>query len=210
MDLLTKFKYLLIESLKDNKKLIIGLYILFIISFVAAWILTADKIGAAINAVDASNSTATGLSTFGATELFINNEWGGIVTYIASIFFAIPAFVVLLYNGVNLGATGQLFSQIIPNGGLRYIIYLIPHGIFEITATVIQSVAGVLLFLFIWRFLKAWRSSETHGASDAFEKTKKVLIQSVILMIFATILLLIAAPIEAYVSVPFSELVVGS
>jgi uncharacterized membrane protein SpoIIM required for sporulation len=29
-------------------------------------------------------------------------------------------------------------------------------------------------------------------------------------MIFATILLLIAAPIEAYISVPFSELILGT
>ena len=115
----------------------------------------------------------------------------------------------LAYNAVNLGVIGQLFNQAIPNGGLRYIIYLIPHGIFEITATVLQSVAGVLLFLFIWRFIKAWRNSNTSGASQAFEKTKKILVQSIILMIFSTILLLIAAPIEAYFSVPFSEFIIG-
>ena len=125
------------------------------------------------------------------------------------VFFAIPAIIVLIYNGVNLGFTGQLFNQIVPNGGFRYIVYLIPHGIFEITATVLQSVAGVLLFLFIWRFVKSWRSELTLGASDAFDKTKKVLIQSIVLMIFATILLLVAAPIEAYISIPFSEFIVG-
>ena len=99
--------------------------------------------------------------------------------------------------------------ELIPNGGLKFLVYLIPHGIFEITATVIQSVAGILLFMFIFKFIKAWRSSQTQGASDAFDKTKKVLIQSIMLMIFAAILLLIAAPIEAYVSIPFSQLILG-
>lgn len=210
MGALTKFKDLLVETLKENKKLIIGLYMLFIICFIAAWIVSGTAVESAMGNLMASNATNSGIEYVGAVDLFIQNEWGGIVTYVASVFFAIPAIIVLIYNGINLGATGQFFSQLIPNGGFRYIVYLIPHGIFEITATVLQSVAGVLLFLFIWRFVKAWRSDQTQGASDAFDKTKKVLIQSIVLMIFATILLLIAVPIEAYFSVPFSELIVGS
>lgn len=209
MSALTKFKDLLMEALKENKKLIIGLYLLFIICFIAAWIMSGTAVESGVGNLLASNTTNSGMESASAVELFIQNEWGGIVTYIASVFFAIPAIIVLIYNGINLGTAGQLFNQIIPNGGIRYIVYLIPHGIFEITATVLQSVAGVLLFLFIWRFVKALRSSQTHGASDAFDKTKKVLIQSIVLMIFATILLLIAAPIEAYISVPFSDLIVG-
>lgn len=211
MNFLTKFKDLTIESLKDNWKLIIGLYLLFIIAFVAAWILSGARIGTVISNMPALNTTAPNMSAnVGAGELFINNEWGGIVTYIGSVFFAIPAIIMLVYNGVNLGAIGQLFNQAMPNGGLKFIVYLIPHGIFEITATVLQSVAGVLLFLFIWKFIKAWMGDQTQGASDAFDKTKKVLIQSIMLMIFAIILLIIAAPIEAYVSVPFSELILGA
>ena len=96
-----------------------------------------------------------------------------------------------------------------PNGGTLYILYLIPHGIFEVTATVLQSVAGILLFLFIWRFIKSMRNKKTNGISQSFEKTKKALIQSIVLMIFSTILLLIAAPIEAYVSIPFAEFVMN-
>lgn len=209
MDILTKFKNLTVEALRDNKKLIIGLYILFIVCAAVAWILSAARVESVVGSMPSANTTATtGIQLVGATELFINNEWGGIETYIFSIFFAIPAFVMLIYNAINLGALGQLFAQLVPNGGLKYIVYLIPHGIFEITATVVQSAAGVLLFLFILRFIKAWRSSRE--ASEAFEQTKKILIQSIMLMIFATILLLIAAPIEAYVSVPLSELIVGS
>jgi len=210
MNLLTEFKDLLIETLKDNKKLIIGLYLLFIICFVAAWFLSGSGVESAIGNLTSSNPNDSNIGEIGVVDIFIQNEWGGIVTYITSIFFAIPAIIALLYNGINLGATGQLFNHVIPNGGLRYIIYLIPHGIFEITAMVLQSVAGVLLFLFIWRFIKAWRSSQTHGTSDAFNQTKKILIQSIVLMIFATILLIIAAPIETYLSVPFSSLIVGT
>lgn len=201
---------LLTESLMDNKKLIIGLYILFIIFFVLAWVLSGSIMEGAMAKIPASNATAPGMSGDDVVDIFIHNAWGGVVSYVASIFFGIPAVLILIYNGINLGFFGQMFDQLVPNGGLKFIVYLIPHGIFEITATVIQSAAGVLLFLFIWRFIKAWRSSETDGASDAFEKTKKILIQSLVLMVFATVLILIAAPIEAYFSVPFSEFIVGT
>ena len=207
MDIIVKFKNLLVEALKDNKRLIIGLYILFIIVFIASFILSGDKIWNLSNTTVSGNGLSMNVND--AIDLFIHNTEGGIVTYIGSIFFAIPAIVVLIYNGISLGTMGQFFNHMVPNGSLKYIVYLIPHGIFEITATVLQSVAGVLLFLFIWRFIKTWRNTETHDVSDSFEKTKKDLIQSIVLMIFSIILLLIAAPIEAYVSIPFSEFILG-
>ncbi|ADC46279.1 hypothetical protein mru_0428 [Methanobrevibacter ruminantium M1] len=200
-------KELFIESLKDNKKLIIGLYAFFIIVFIAAWIITGPKMQAIASNVTAMNGPGGAQSS--AIELFIHNELGGIITYLASVFFGIAAIVLLGYNALNLGSIGQLFNHFMPNGGILYLIYLIPHGIFEITATVLQSAAGILLFLFIWRFIKAFRSKDTNGASDAFEMTKKTLIQSIVLMVIATILLLIAAPIEAYFSTAFSEFIMG-
>ena len=211
MNILKKFKDLLFESLRDNKKLIIVFYVFFIVCFIGAWILSADAISASLSGIqNASSSTPTLDNTIRAKDNLINNEWSGILTYVGSIFFGIFAIISLGYNGVNLGMFGQLFSQYVPNGGLKYIVYLIPHGIFEITATVLHSVAGILLFLFIWRFIRAMISKDVHGASEAFNQNKKVLIQSLIIMIFSAILLVIAALIEAYFSVPFSEFIVGA
>ena len=211
MNILKKFIDLLIESLSDNRKLIIVMAVLFIICFVGAWIFSSDSVSSSVDQIQNMSASSPGMDQgTGPVELFINNEVGGILTYVGSIFFGIFAVVSLAYNGVNMGMLGQLFSQMVPNGGLKYIVYLIPHGIFELTATVLESAAGIMLFLFIWRFARAWMSKETNGASDAFEKSKKILIQSLIIMIFATILLIIAAPIEAYISVPFSEMIVGA
>lgn len=210
MNILKKFIDLLIESLTENKKIILAMAILFLACFIGAWIFSAGNVSSSVQSQNISLSTPAMNQDVSPVALFINNESGGILTYVASIFFGIFALVSLAYNGINMGLLGQLFSQVVPNGGLRYIVYLIPHGIFELTATVLESAAGIMLFLFILRFLKAWRSKDTDGASDAFEKTKKILIQSLIIMIFSTILLLIAAPIEAYISVPFSELLVGA
>ena len=205
MNFIIRFKDLLIEALRDNKKLIIGLYVLFIICFVAAWFLSASRVQAVFSNVPLGNITDVGVS---ALELFIHNASSGIMIYLASIFFAIPAIVMIIFDGVNMAVVGQLITTVTHKGGMFYIVYIIPHGIFEITASVIQSACGVMLFLFICRFIKAMCNSEIHGASEAFDRSKKILIQSLVLMVFSIILLLIAAPIEAYVSIPVAEFLV--
>lgn len=212
MNILTQFKNLLMESLRDNKKLIIGLYALFIIVFIIAWIYSSSNASDMISTMQAANDTASSVglsSSLSPVDLFIQNEGGGIVTYIASIFFGIFAIIMVIYNAFNIGLLGPIIGHFAPGGGLQYIIYLIPHGIFEITATVLQSVAGILLFMFIYKFIRAIIGKETQGLSESFEVAKKPLIQSLVIMIFAAILLLIAAPIEAYLSVPISELFFG-
>ena len=212
MNSITKFKDLLIESLKENKKLILVLYILFIVSFALAWALSSGGMDTVINSLPASTDSTVN-DTVTVTELLIQNERGGILIYIASIFFGIAAVFSLAYNGFNIGMAGSLLVNFMPKGWAQYILYLIPHGIFEISALILQSVAGILLFLFIWNFIKSFIKSEKNGfkekALNAYEENKKKLIQSLVLMIVGTILLLIAAPIEAYISVPFSEFILG-
>ena len=212
MNIITKFKDLLIDSLKENKKMILVFYAIFFVSF----ILSAALVGGHMeNVIDDTPDSAGGSKdgNVTATELFLHNELGGIEVYIASILFGIPAIIIIIYNGVSLGLTGALLSHFMPKGWIQYIIYLIPHGIFEFTAMVIQSVAGILLFLFIVDFLKGLIRSEKNGFKEkvifSYEENNKRFIQSLVLMIFATILLLIAAPIEAYVSIPLSNFILG-
>lgn len=212
MDIITKFKDLLIDSLKENKKMILVFYAIFFVSFILSAALVGGHMENVIDDIpDSAGGSKDGNVT--ATELFIHNELGGIGAYIASIFFGIPAIFVIIYTGVNLGLTGALLSHFMPKGWIQYIIYLIPHGIFEFTAMVIQSVAGILLFLFIVDFLKGLIRSEKNGFKEkvifSYEENKKRFIQSLVLMIFGTILLLIAAPIEAYVSIPLSNFILG-
>ena len=212
MDIITKFKDLLIDSLKENKKMILAFYAIFFVSFILSAALAGGHMENVIDDIpDSAGGSKDGNVT--ATELFIHNELGGIGAYIASILFGIPAIIVIIYNGVSLGLTGALLSHFMPKGWIQYIIYLIPHGIFEFTAMVIQSVAGILLFLFIVDFLKGLIRSEKNGFKEkvifSYEENNKRFIQSLVLMIFGTILLLIAAPIEAYVSIPLSNFILG-
>lgn len=212
MEIITKFKDLLIDSLKENKKMILVFYAIFFVSFILSAALAGGHME---NVIDDTPDSAGGSKdgNVTATELFLHNELGGIEVYIASILFGIPAIIAIIYNGVSLGLTGALLSHFMPKGWIQYIIYLIPHGIFEFTAMVIQSVAGILLFLFIVDFLKGLIRSEKNGFKEkvifSYEENNKRFIQSLVLMIFCTILLLIAAPIEAYVSIPLSNFILG-
>ena len=206
MNIITKFKDLLIDSLKENKKMILAFYAIFFVSFILSAALAGGHMENVIDDIpDSAGGSKDGNVT--ATELFIHNELGGIGAYIASILFGIPAIIEIIYNGVSLGLTGALLSHFMPKGWIQYIIYLIPQ------AMVIQSVAGILLFLFIVDFLKGLIRSEKNGFKEkvifSYEENNKRFIQSLVLMIFGTILLLIAAPIEAYVSIPLSNFILG-
>ncbi|WP_458455846.1 hypothetical protein [Methanobrevibacter sp.] len=55
----------------------------------------------------------------------------------------------LFCSALSLAYSDSFFSAVSENGGLQYIIYLIPHGIFEITGTVILIAAQILRSLYI-------------------------------------------------------------
>ena len=213
MNYLKKFKDILIESIKENKKLIIIFAILFIVLFIATWICAIGPISSKIETLtNATQQESINNTNVDPLAIFINNVYGGLIVYVTSIFFGIGGIISLIYNAINLGAIGALFSVMMPDGGLRYILYLIPHGIFEITATILEPVSGIILFRFVWRFLKGITRSNEKGfkkISSSFKNNQQILIQSLVLFTFTTILLLIAAPIESYISVPFSELILG-
>lgn len=217
MNTITKFKDILIETLKENKKMIIIFYVALIVIAILVAIFTKSLVTERLHALSSIQTTTVpnmGETNADALSLFIHNEIGSIQTYITSIFFGISALITITFNGYTTGMYYNLFQTIVPNGGLRYVVYLIPHGIFEYTATVLESVAGVILFKFVWNFLRNINKQEENGFKNklyaSFNQHKDILIQSICLMIFVTILLLIAAPIESYVSIPISNMIVGT
>lgn len=82
---------------------------------------------------------------------------------------------------------------------LMFIALIVPHGIFEIPALIFESVAGVLLFLFIWRFLKTIDTTRNDvpgfklRAKNSWKLNRIYLKQSIVLMVFSCFLLIVAA-----------------
>ena len=83
MNIITKFKDLLIDSLKENKKMILAFYAIFFVSFILSAALAGGHMENVIDDIpDSAGGSKDGNVT--ATELFIHNELGGIGAYIAS------------------------------------------------------------------------------------------------------------------------------
>ena len=214
MSFLENFKNELFETLGEYKKLILIFYLVFLFLLVGSIVLAPNIVGnmqdmSQVNNTNGGDNAQTDTNDEGALYLFIHNEMGSLFVYISSIFFGISAIVMPIYDALNIGLVSALFVKI-GKGSLFYAFYLIPHGIFEFTGIILSSVAGLILFKFIWKFIKTMFKNEgdlKNRVSSSFNDNKKILKQSFILIIFTTILLLIAAPIEAYVSIPFAEFI---
>ena len=195
------------EAIVDNKRLIILMVALYVIFFIIGGILASqvfDMFSSKVHTIGAHMTKPSALDP--ALELFIHNEYAGIQTYVYSIFFGIFAFVSVMLNGALMGVFGGLALTKGPVYGISMFIALVaPHGIFEIPANILESVAGVLLFLFIFRFFKTIYgikdgSSFKLKAKKSWEVNKIYFKQSIVLMIFCCILLIIASIIEGHIT----------
>ncbi len=195
------------QAIVDNKRLILLMASVYLISLFVSGFFSSYLLGAISSQTHAAGTHVSHHSTMNpALELFINNETAGILTYVMSIFFGINAFVSLIINGAILGVlSGSVIAESPIYGISSFLAYTVPHGIFEIPACILESVAGVLLFLFIFRFFKTIygtkdASSFKLKAKKSWEVNKIYLKQSIVLMIFCCFLLIIAAFIEAYIT----------
>ncbi len=194
------------EAIVDNKRLILLMFALYVISFVIGGILYSEILNmfhSSVNTIGTHMSKPSALDP--ALELFIHNEYAGIQTYVFSIFFGIFAFVSIILNGALMGLFGGLALTKGPVYGISMFIALVaPHGIFEIPANILESVAGVLLFLFIFRFFKTIRSIDGSSfklkAKKSWEVNKIYFKQSIVIMVFCCCLLVIAAIIEGHIT----------
>ena len=214
MNILVKYKDLLIETLRENKKLIVIFTALYFIIAIAIYFFTINVISSnytQFQAAMAPNLNVTEGKT--ALDLFLNNSRSVVLSYIGGIFFALFSIFSLLVNAFAIGAQSASFGFLQDGGTLRFILYVIPHGIFEISGCILQTVSGVILFKFVWGFLKGLIKGEGEGfkekLSKSYHNNRHVLIQSFVLMIFCIILMAIAAPIEYYISKAFCNLILG-
>ena len=188
------------SSIADNRRLICLMFSLYVISAVLAWIFHAQLL-------EILNPFLGEFTMDPALELFINNETAGLTTYFSSVFFGIMSFVSVIVNGMAIGIVGGKVVSMDPfRMSLMFIALIVPHGIFEIPALIFESVAGVLLFLFIWRFLKTIDTTRNDvsgfklRAKNSWKLNRIYLKQSIVLMVFSCFLLIVAALIEGHVT----------
>ncbi|MFC7214527.1 stage II sporulation protein M [Saliphagus sp. GCM10025334] len=107
--------------------------------------------------------------------------------------------LIMVFNGVLIGNLAVGIGGLIGYG--EFVALLVPHGVFELTALFIAAGIG---FRLVHRFGQRLR-----GSRDSF-LTKRYLYRTGLLACFGWFLLVLAAFVEAYVTIAIVEALFGS
>ena len=141
-------------------------------------------------------------------SIFLHNLQAALFTYFGGIIGIIPA-AALFSNGFIYGSFvgyfthGGILSNYGVNNPVDFIIYTLPHGIFEIPGFIISCAAGFRLTSLVIGVINSMRRKTP--VNEHYWKFK----DSLTLMVIAIILLSIAAIIEANFSVPVGNYITG-
>ena len=205
-------------AFSNNKWLLLFSTLLFVIPLLIGYFY-ADAIAEYIQPmVDAfQKQVDEGVITLTTHSIFANNVTVAIILYTLSAIGGVLGALILANNGLFIGYFGAGFDI------YAYLALTVPHGIFEIPAIIIATTGGFVLLSFVLHFL--WNIiSPDYSYLDifdpyfsdvkitlkqrfyaAFKKNQNKLKESFIFLCLAVILLIIAAFIEANITVPLAN-----
>ncbi len=205
-------------AFSNNKWLLLFSTLLFVIPLLIGYFY-ADAIAEYIQPmVDAfQKQVDEGVITLTTHSIFANNVTVAIILYALSAIGGVLGALILANNGLFIGYFGAGFDI------YAYLALTVPHGIFEIPAIIIATTGGFVLLSFVLHFL--WNIiSPDYSYLDifdpyfsdvkitlkqrfyaAFKKNQNKLKESFIFLCLAVILLIIAAFIEANITVPLAN-----
>ena len=191
------------EAYLENKKIFLILIILFIINFILGAVF-ADDISSILMPILKKAMLGGNVTSIDAFNIMIHNETAALITFFASIFFAVYAILAISVNGFVIGfMAGYTIKS--TSGLIMFLALIVPHGILEIPAFFSSCASGILLFLFIFRVLKDKVNEKTF--SEAYENNKKTLKHTLILIAMAVVLFAAAALIEGFVTPQIGNIV---
>lgn len=145
-------------------------------------------------------------------SIFFNNVYVGIMLYCGAVVFGLFTASILITNGVFIG----YFATQMPLDA--FLFYTLPHGILEIPAIIIAGASGFVLFKFIACFVYNIASPKIDENFDNFNNLSikdrivsslnnniNKLSQSLSLFGLSVVLFIIAAFIEAYLTIPIAS-----
>ena len=156
---------------------------------------------------DLTQKVQSGVIKLTFHDIFLNNLKVILMMFIFGIGCCISV-LVLAFNGFFVGyyvATyGDLFAVL---------MYIIPHGIFEFSSCILACASGIVLFNFIYKFLKAVLKqndgSISQRVSNSFDESYIKLKQALIIFAVSLILMIIAGFVEVYLTVPIAKYVLS-
>ena len=202
----------------NNKKLLLISIILFVVPVLVGYYFP-NEISEYVKPIMDSfeKSIEDGSITLSTNSIFINNLTVAIMLYALAALGGLLGAVILANNGLFIGYFGANFNI------WAYLALTLPHGIFEIPAIIIATTGGFTLLSFILHFLWNVFSPDysyldifdpyfsdvnvtlKERFSSSFKKHGHMLKESFIFLCLGVILLLIAAFIEANLTIPIAS-----
>ena len=150
------------------------------------------------------NSAVQGQIQLQTLPIFGKNLDIALIIYIGGILFGVGTAIYLIFNGIFIGYAATQF----PLG--NYILYNIPYGIPELIGIIISGAAGFRLASCIYHIfngLTHMRSdiSQTNQFRYIIEMNMDEFWESIKLIVIAIVFLLIAALIEANLSIAWAN-----
>ena len=156
---------------------------------------------------DLTQKVQSGVIKLTFQDIFLNNLRVILMMFILGIGCCISV-LVLAFNGFFVG------YYVASEGNLLAVsMYIIPHGIFEFSSCILACASGIVLFNFIYKFLKAvWRQNESsisQRVSNSFDESHVKLKQALIIFAVSLVLMVIAGFVEVYLTIPIANFVLS-
>ncbi len=183
----------------DNKYLLLTSTILFIVSLLAGFLLE-PYLYSLFNPVvnQLQDELARGVISVTFQSIFLNNIFIVLRMFIFGIIFCFSV-VLLIYNGFFLGYFLASYGDLVRN-----LVFMIPHGIFELPSIIIATTSGLVLFKFIFKFIRDIYKNKIKFL-DSLDKNYPLLKQSLIILAIGCILMFVAGIVESYFTVPIAN-----
>ena len=140
-------------------------------------------------------------------DIFLNNLKVILMMFIYGIGCCISV-LVLSFNGFFAG-----YYVATKSNQVAVLMYIIPHGIFEFSSCILACASGIVLFNFVYKFLKAaWNQDEgsiSKRLLNSFDESYIKLKQALIIFAISLILMVIAGFVEVYLTIPIANFVLS-
>lgn len=140
-------------------------------------------------------------------DIFLNNLRVIFQMFIYGIVFC-ASMLVLAFNGFFVG----YYIGMSPNR-FQVLMYIIPHGIFEFSSCIIACASGIVLFKFVFNFLKTFVKEENKTIVEslkiAFDAHYIKLKQALLIFGVSIVLMVIAGVIEVYLTIPIAQFLIS-
>lgn len=189
------------EYLLRNKKFIIISCLLFILSLIIGIIANESIRPVMVNILKqlVNQSPKNPTMTQTALYLFSNNIKVNIIILLGGLLFSVVSVLIIILNGIIIGFTATMVPSTV------FVVGIIPHGIFEIPATVLSLVEALLITKLEINVISLLLSGNFRNRIGELN----IIVKDILLTVMITfVFLVIAAIIEAGITPTLLNMVI--